>query len=65
MKPGWLILRAGPCSTSSLFRLRRREEAGGPSQLLLYSPSQNLMTKWREGEEAGRKECVNIGLMLE
>jgi hypothetical protein len=39
---------------SSLFVLRRREDKGGPIHLLF--PIAKLMTGWRGGVEAGKKE---------
>ncbi len=47
-----------------LFMLRRKEDRGETGQLLFPSPFL-IMTGWRGGVKAGRKEYINIGLMLE
>jgi hypothetical protein len=51
---GQLFLRVGPCPTSSLFMLgegRTKEDL-----FIHYSPSPNLMTGWRGGVEAEKRE---------
>jgi hypothetical protein len=58
MEPGRLILRAGPCPTSSLFMMRRREDKGCPIQLLLPIIKPH---DWLErGSSSGKR---NIGLI--
>jgi hypothetical protein len=50
---GWLFLRAGVCPTSSLFMLRRREDKGGPIQLLFLvaKPHDWLERRSRSGNK--------------
>jgi hypothetical protein len=52
--PGWLILRACPCPTSSLFVMRRREDKGGPIQLPF--PIAKPHDWFERGVEVGKKE---------
>ncbi len=51
---GQLFLRAGPCPTSSLFMLRRREDKGGPVEPLFPTAKPH---DWLErGSRGGKRK---------